>query len=124
MLQYFLKSKFSSKQVVHVKLMYDKETSRMRGKCFLVEMIGSENPNVMGKEIFLHESGQAKSEKKKTLCIVPGKYLKFYFSKHKKNKNSDKSSILMVLLTFCISPLLPSNNAEWKKLAVISVDKI
>lgn len=53
MLQYFLKSKFSSKQVVHVKLMYDKETSRMRGKCFLVEMIGSENPNVMGKEIFL-----------------------------------------------------------------------
>ena len=47
-----LKSKFSSKQVVHVKLMYDKETSRMRGKCFLVEMIGSENPNVMGKEIF------------------------------------------------------------------------
>ncbi|KAK2564402.1 RNA-binding protein Musashi-like protein 2 [Acropora cervicornis] len=40
-------------KVVHVKLMYDKETSRMRGKCFLVEMIGSENPNVMGKEIFL-----------------------------------------------------------------------
>ena len=36
-----------------MKLMYDKETSRMRGKCFLVEMIGSENPNVMGKEIFL-----------------------------------------------------------------------
>lgn len=110
-----------------MKLMYDKETSRMRGKCFLVEMIGSKNPNVMGKEIFsffLHESGQAKSEKKKPLCIVPGQYLKFYFSKHKKYKNSDKNSVLMVLVTFCILPLLPSNNAEWKKLAVISVDKI
>lgn len=64
------------------------------------------------------------SQRRKKHCIAPGRYLKFYFSKHKKNKNSDKSSVLMVLLTFCISPLLPSNNAEWKKLAVISVDKI
>ena len=52
MLQCFLKSKVSSKQVVHVKLMYDKETSRMRGKCFLVEMVGSVYPDVMGKEFF------------------------------------------------------------------------
>lgn len=81
MLQYFLKSKFSSKQVVHVKLMYDKETSRMRGKCFLVEMIGSENPNVMGNKIFLHESGQAKSKKKKTTVYCTGTVLEILLLK-------------------------------------------
>lgn len=69
MLQYFLKSKFSSKQVVHVKLMYDKETSRMRGKCFLVEMIGSENPNVMGKEIFSMKLAK-QSQRGKNHCVL------------------------------------------------------
>ena len=75
MLQYFLKSKFSSKQVVHVKLMYDKETSRMRGKCFLVEMIGSENPNVHNGKgdfspFFSMNLAKQSQRRKKNHCVL------------------------------------------------------